>query len=70
MRDWHAEVARELGATAIVMHPTAHTHPHVCSVVPQLLERDAAESDTDHPFEAWNNPLRFILRVMYFSMCG
>lgn len=25
--------------------------------IAKLLERDAAESDTDHPFEAWNNPL-------------
>lgn len=39
---WHAQVARQLGAASIVMHPSAHSHPHVCSVVPQLLERDTA----------------------------
>lgn len=39
---WHARVARQLGAASIVMHPTAHSHPHVCTVVPNLLERDTA----------------------------
>lgn len=39
---WHARVARELGAASIVVHPTAHSHPHVCSVLPHLLERDAS----------------------------
>ncbi len=39
---WHAELTQAIGARAIVVHPTSHSHPHVCDVVPRLLERDRA----------------------------
>jgi len=45
---WHAVAARELGAPAVVIHPTPHSHPHVCSVLPKLLERDKAVAQAVH----------------------
>ena len=40
MLERHAQMAVATGAHAIVVHPTVHTHPHVCTIVPKLLERD------------------------------
>jgi sugar phosphate isomerase/epimerase len=36
----YAHACTALGAHALVAHPTYHSHPHVCSVTPQLLQRD------------------------------
>jgi sugar phosphate isomerase/epimerase len=36
----YAEASTALGVDALVAHPTAHSHPHVCTVTPKLLERD------------------------------
>lgn len=36
----YATACAALGVDALVIHPTAHTHPHVCTVVPKLLSRD------------------------------
>ena len=38
--EWHARLAADLGARCMVVHPTPHSHPHVASVSPRLLERD------------------------------
>ncbi len=37
---WYARSSVALGVRALVVHPTTHTHPHVCTIVPKLLERD------------------------------
>ena len=31
-----------LGAPVLVVHPTPHSHPHVCTITPELLNRDTA----------------------------
>ena len=36
----YARACTALGVKALVVHPTSHTHPHVCTVLPRLLERD------------------------------
>lgn len=36
----YARLTNLLGADALVVHPTADSHPHVCDRVPRLLERD------------------------------
>lgn len=37
---WHAGAAKGLGVAAMVVHPSSHTHPHVCRIQPRLLEQD------------------------------
>ena len=36
----YARLSAALKVRALVAHPTAHSHPHVCDVVPRLIERD------------------------------
>lgn len=36
----YARLTNLLGADALVVHPTADSHPHVCDRIPPLLERD------------------------------
>ncbi|WP_432797835.1 sugar phosphate isomerase/epimerase family protein [Poriferisphaera sp. WC338] len=42
----YANAVTRLGIKAMAIHPTHHTHPHVCTIMPKLLERDIAVSTT------------------------
>ncbi|MEO0966557.1 MAG: sugar phosphate isomerase/epimerase family protein, partial [Planctomycetota bacterium] len=37
----YVEIAQTLEVSALVVHPTPHSHPHVCPIAEALLERDA-----------------------------
>lgn len=37
---WHARAAVALEVAAIVVHPSSHSHPHVCAIHQKLLDQD------------------------------